>query len=119
MAEKDKNVDTTNASDTNIDSILIIRERGESQEYSVSDSSLEFDVEIAEDGELRLTGGQIKSPYFIRNSELEYIRTWRYTVVDVEIVGFHVNAKENMITYGFLARDFVDASALEEDKADG
>lgn len=106
---------------TDVDSILIIREHGETQEYSISESSLSFDVEVGEEGELHLTGGQIRTPYFIRNSELDYIRTWRYTVVDVEIVGFHVDAKENMITYGFLARDFVDVTTLEEgeDKNDG
>lgn len=111
------NKDVKNLENTDIDSILIIREHGESQEYSVSNSNITFDVSIADGGSLVITGGQIVTPYFIQNSELDYVRTWRYTVMGVTITGFHVNARENTITYTFEAQDFADMTL--EDETDG
>lgn len=107
-----------NSENVDIDSILIIREHGETQEYSLSDSNLSFDVAVKDDGSLEIQNGTIVTPYFIQNSELEYVRTWRYTVVGIKILGFHVDARANTITYGFTAQDFIDVT-LEEDAADG
>ena len=113
MADKEVKQNPEEA-EKNIDSILIVKESGEEKEYSISDSRLTFDVVITEDGDLDIEKGTISTPYFIQNSELDYVRTWRYTVLGVEIEKFHVDAEKNMITYDFLAREFVDMTAGDD-----
>lgn len=106
-----------------IDHVLVVKEPDE-EEYSISDSNLEFDLKILEDGSLAITGGKISTPYFIQNSQLEAVKSWRYELHNVVLKKIHVNAAENTLSYDFVLADpgdFLEYTSLaaEEDGSDG
>lgn len=117
MAEdkQEKNLD--------LDHILVIKEPEET-EYSISDSNLEFDLAILEDGSLAITGGKITTPYFIQNSQLEAVKSWRYELHNVLLKKIHVDAGKNTLSYEFELvdpGDFLEYTSLaaEEGDSDG
>lgn len=105
-----------------LDHILVIKESGE-DEYSISDSNLEFDLNIEEDGSLAVVQGVITSPYFIQNSQLEMLKSWRYELHNVVLHSIHVNAGDNTLKYVFTLADpgdFLEYTSLaEEGGSDG
>lgn len=109
--------------DLDLDHILVIKEPEET-EYSISDSSLEFDLTILEDGSLAITGGKITTPYFIQNSQLEAVKSWRYELHNVLLKKIHVDAGKNTLSYEFELADpgdFLEYTSLaaEEGDSDG
>ena len=117
MAEdkQEKNLD--------LDHILVIKEPEET-EYSISDSNLEFDLTILEDGSLAIAGGKITTPYFIQNSQLEAVKSWRYELHNVLLKRIHVDAGKNTLSYEFELSDpgdFLEYTSLaaEEGDSDG
>lgn len=114
--EENKNLD--------IDKVIVIKEPGE-EEYSVSDSALTFNLKILEDGSLAVTDGKIVTPYFIQNSTLEMVKTWRYELHNVVLDEIAVDAAKNTLAYSFTLEDpgdFLEYTSLQEDEkgeADG
>lgn len=108
--------------DLGIDHILVVKEPGE-EKYSISNSNLKFDMKIQEDGSLAVTEGTVETEYFIQNSQLEVLRSWRYELHNVVITGIHVNAGENTLTYDFILEnpeDFLEYTSIaSEEEADG
>ena len=103
-----------------IDRVIVIKEPGE-EEYSVSDSELTFNMKIMEDGSLAVTGGKIVTEYFIQNSTLEVVKTWRYELHNVLLNSIDVDAAKNTLTYSFTLEDpgdFLEYTSLQEDEDD-
>lgn len=101
-----------------IDRVIVIKEPGE-EEYSVSDSELTFNMKIMEDGSLAVTGGKIVTEYFIQNSTLEVVKTWRYELHNVLLNSIDVDAAKNTLTYSFTLEDpgdFLEYTSLQEDE---
>lgn len=109
-------------SDADLDHILVLKESGEEQ-YSISDSNLKFDMKIQEDGSLAVTKGTIETAYFIQNSQLEVLKSWRYELHNVVLTGIHVDAAKNTLTYDFVLEnpeDFLEyTTMMDEEEADG
>ena len=106
-----------------LDRVLVIKE-SQKDEYSVPDSNLTFDVAIQDDGSLAITGGRIETPYFIQDSALDFVKSWRFELHHVALTGIHVDAAKNMLTYSFTMDDPTDfleytAIASNEEKSDG
>ena len=102
--------------DLDIDKVIVIKEPGE-DEYSVSDSALTFNLKILDDGSLAVTDGKIVTPYFIQNSALEMVKTWRYELHNVVLDGIAVDAVKNTLTYSFTLEDpgdFLEYTTLAE-----
>lgn len=110
-----------NANDTELMSKLndtvIVMESGADKPYKLEDANIEFDVSISSDGDLIFKGGKLTTSYFIRNTELDNLETWRYFIEKVKIKGLHISTSQDMITYEFTADSFVDYTVKEE--ADG
>ena len=108
--------------DADLDHILVLKESGEEQ-YSISDSDLKFDMKIQEDGSLAVTKGTIETAYFIQNSQLEVLKSWRYELHNVVLTGIHVDAAKNTLTYDFVLEDPEDfpeyTTMMDEEEADG
>lgn len=111
-AEQDTNAESE---DEDIDRIVIIHESGDDKPYKLMHSEVSFDVDITEDGELILTKGKLVTNYLIRNTDVEKIETWRYVITGVKLLGFHVNAAKDTITYEFSADDFMDQTLVDDD----
>lgn len=111
-AEQDTNAESK---DEDIDRIVIIHESGDDKPYKLMHSEVSFDVDITEDGELILTKGKLVTNYLIRNTDVEKIETWRYVITGVKLLGFHVNAAKDTITYEFSADDFMDQTMVDDD----
>lgn len=94
---------------------VIVMESGADKPYKVEDADIEFDVTISDDGELIFKGGKLTTSYFIQNTELENLETWRYFIKDVKIKNMHISTKLDKITYEFTADSFVDYTVVEED----
>lgn len=110
MPEKKEKVD--------IDHVLVLKEPDE-KEYSISDSNLKFDLEIMEDGSLAITGGTILTSYFIQNSQLEVVKSWRYELHNVLLKKIHVDAAANTLAYDFELADpgdFLEYTSLAENE---
>lgn len=109
-------------SDADLDHILVLKEPREEQ-YSISDSNLKFDMKIQEDGSLAVTKGTIETAYFIQNSQLEVLKSWRYELHNVVLTGIHVDAAKNTLTYDFVLEnpeDFLEyTTMMDEEEADG
>ena len=103
-----------------IDRVIVIKEPGE-EEYSVSDSELTFNMKIMEDGSLAVTGGKIVTEYFIQNSTLEWLKSWRYELHNVLLNSIDVDAAKHTLTYSFTLEDpgdFLEYTSLQEDEDD-
>lgn len=111
-AEQDTNAESENE---DIDRIVIIHESGDDKPYKLMHSEVSFDVDITEDGELILTKGKLVTNYLIRNTDVEKIETWRYVITGVKLLGFHVDAAKDTITYEFSADDFMDQTLVDDD----
>ena len=111
-AEQDTNAESE---DEDIDRIVIIHESGDDKPYKLMHSVVSFDVDITEDGELILTKGKLVTNYLIRNTDVEKIETWRYVITGVKLLGFHVDAAKDTITYEFSADDFMDQTLVDDD----
>lgn len=106
-----------------LDHVLVVKEP-EEEAYSISKSNLTFDMEIQDDGSLAVTGGKIETEYFIQNSTLEWLKTWRYELHGVNLESIHVDAAKNTLTYDFTLEDptdFLEYTSLEgdEEESDG
>lgn len=116
QAVQEENVD--------LDHILVIKEP-EEEAYSISKSNLTFDMKIQDDGSLAVTGGKIETEYFIQNSTLEWLKSWRYELHGVNLESIHVDAAKNTLTYDFTLEDptdFLEYTSLQgddEEEADG
>lgn len=102
--------------DIDIDRVIVIKESGE-EEYSISDSTLSFSLKIMDDGSLAVTGGKLVTAYFIQNSVLEMVKTWRYELHNVVLDGIEVDAAKNTLTYSFTLEDpgdFLEYTSLQE-----
>ena len=111
-----ENPDTdTDSEDEDIDRIVIIHESGDDKPYKLMHSEVSFDVDITEDGELILTKGKLVTNYLIRNTDVDKIETWRYVITGVKLLGFHVDAAKDTITYEFSADDFMDQTLVDDD----
>ena len=96
--------------------VVIVKEAGMDAPYKIEDASIEFDVAISDAGDLIFKGGRLITSYFIQNTELDSLETWRYFIKDVKIKNMHVSTKLDMITYDFEADSFVDYTVgTEED----
>ena len=111
-AEQDTNAESENE---DVDRIVIIHESGDDKPYKLMHSEVSFDVDITEDGELILTKGKLVTNYLIRNTDVEKIETWRYVITGVKLLGFHVDAAKDTITYEFSADDFMDQTLVDDD----
>ena len=111
-AEQDTNAESE---DEDIDRIVIIHESGDDKPYKLMHSEVSFDVDITEDGELILTKGKLVTNYLIRNTDVEKIETWRYVITGVKLLGFHVDAAKDTITYEFSADDYMDQTLEDDD----
>lgn len=111
-AKQDTNAESE---DEDIDRIVIIHESGDDKPYKLMHSEVSFDVDITEDGELILTKGKLVTNYLIRNTDVEKIETWRYVITGVKLLGFHVDAAKDTITYEFSADDFMDQTLVDDD----
>lgn len=105
----------TESEDEDVDRIVIIHESGDDKPYKLMHSEVSFDVDITEDGELILTKGKLVTNYLIRNTDVEKIETWRYVITGVKLLGFHVDAAKDTITYEFSADDFMDQTLVDDD----
>ena len=106
----------TKTEQVDIDHVLVIKEPGE-EEYSISDSNLTFEIEIGDDGSLAIKSGKIHTAYFIQNSSLEMVKTWRYELHGVVLDSISVDAGENTLSYAFHLEDsgdFLEYTSLEE-----
>ena len=106
-----------------LDHVLVVKEP-EEEAYSISESNLVFDMEIRDDGSLAVTGGQIETEYFIQNSTLEWLKSWRYELHGVNLESIHVDAAKNTLTYDFTLEDptdFLEYTSIEgdEEESDG
>lgn len=111
-AEQDTNAEPENE---DVDRIVIIHESGDDKPYKLMHSEVSFDVDITEEGELILTKGKLVTNYLIRNTDVEKIETWRYVITGVKLLGFHVDAAKDTITYEFSADDFMDQTLVDDD----
>ncbi len=109
--DNENNKELTN----DLNETVIVKESGADKPYKLEDASIEFDVVISGDGELIFKGGQLTTSYFIRNTELDNLETWRYLIEKVKIKGMHISTKEDKIVYEFAADSFVDYTVKEED----
>ena len=80
-------------------------------------------MKIQEDGSLAVTKGTIETAYFIQNSQLEVLKSWRYELHNVVLTGIHVDAAKNTLTYDFVLEnpeDFLEyTTMMDEEEADG
>lgn len=109
--------ETVDEESVDLDHVLVVKEP-EEEAYSISKSNLTFDMEIRDDGSLAVTGGQIETEYFIQNSTLEWLKTWRYELHGVNLQSIHVDAAKNTLTYDFTLEDptdFLEYTSLEGD----
>lgn len=98
-----------------INDTLVIFEHNEDKPYMLEDSSLSFDFGFDDKGESTVfRGGEIKTNYFIQNTKLDKVETWRFVINSITIDSVHVDAEKNMLTYHFRAEDFEDKTISVE-----
>ena len=95
--------------------VVIVKEAGMDAPYKIEDASIEFDVAISDAGDLIFKGGQLTTSYFIQNTELDHLETWRYFIEGVKIKNMHISTKLDKITYNFSANSFVDYTVSAEE----
>ena len=107
---------TTIAEQTqDLSEVVIVKETGMDTPYKIEDANIEFDVVISDAGDLIFKGGQLTTSYFIQNTELDHLETWRYFIKDVKIKNMHISTKLDKITYDFSADSFVDYTVSAEE----
>lgn len=96
---------------TNLDKLrrtLILKEPEDREQYAIENSELEITSNYifnSDNEELsQEVSGILSSDYFINNTELDYIKSWRFEVYNVKIAGFVADATNNIIKYKFTAK---------------
>ena len=95
--------------------VVVVKEAGADKPYKLEDAELEFDIAIGSDGILGFKGGTLRTSYFIQNTELENMETWRFFIQGVKLNSIHVSAHDDMLEYKFEAEDFVDYTVTSEE----
>lgn len=95
--------------------VVVVHEAGADKPYKLEDAELTFDIGIAEDGVLKINHGTLTTSYFIQNTELDNLETWRFYIKGVKLKEIKVSAHQDKLTYLFEAEDFVDYTVVQEE----
>ena len=109
----------TNEQRERIAGTLIVKEPEEKEPYAVEDSKIVFDVDYVHNEETSAIdtkiSGAIVSSVYIDNTELEFVKSWRFEVYGLKILGISVDTKENQIIHRFEADRFEILDDLGDD----
>ena len=95
---------TEKLSDQELHSILSIKEQGQDS-YVVRDSTVEFNCAVGDSG-LEQIAGKIYTDWFFADTDIEKIRSYRYTLLNVKITNLEFDSKSDKIVYSFEAGEF-------------
>ena len=100
-----KNTSNKKNTKTNEESYLIVKMK-DRDKFSI-EGKIIFNSQFSEEeGTLTSIHGQIITDYFLNDTELESIRSWRFLFSDIKMISISGDSDENNLVYVFSAKSF-------------
>ena len=104
--DKEKDNELTEEQQEVIAQIAIIKEKGEAKPYKISNSNVQLDIDVKDPKKSKVSG-TILSEVLINDTELDYIKTWRFSIKNIVIKNLSLDSASGKIAYLFDAESYV------------